>query len=147
MRCLHIDWRVQQFSVMLRRLCVYLQGSLFLFCSSVAELCSALKVSPLPLSLSLYAFLVCLCLCLSRCRCRTRLPGLWAGCVISSLGLPSMTPAATPAWLLGWRGSLASPPTSAGSVALLCVFLMLCVCVCVCCTLFVLVMCGSSNSG
>ena len=80
-----------------------------------------------------------------------------------------MTPAAMPssaAWLLGWRGSLASPPTSAGSVALLCVFLMVCVCVfdgvcvcvfdgvcvcvfdgvCVCCTVF-LVMCGSSNSG
>ena len=43
-----------------------MQGSLFLFCSSVAELCSALKVS---LSLSLYAFLVCPSLCLSRCVC------------------------------------------------------------------------------
>ena len=44
-----------------------MQGSLFLFCSSVAELCSALKVSLSPLSL--YAFLVCPSLCLSRCVC------------------------------------------------------------------------------
>ena len=32
---------------------MYMQGSLFLFCSSVAELWSALKVSPLPLPLPL----------------------------------------------------------------------------------------------
>ena len=60
-----------------------MQGSLFLFCSSVAELCSALKIS-----LSLYAFLICLSLCLSRCVCLSLAICLSLYLSVSPLPLP-----------------------------------------------------------